>query len=784
MSSYRQVNQPSTHPTQALSPAWLILRLMKSDGRFGLIGRFLTVAIALGIAVLIASPTQTPAAAVPIITAVNVRGNNHVPAARVLAVVRSTVGAPLDTKQVAADQNAILGLGFFTDVRSDVRATPGGVALNFIVLENPSVARIVFTGNQHVKSDILTALMDTTVGAVLNTNTLRDDVQKINSYYDKLGFTGTRHVQNIRVQRNGELDLQIKEGVVVSQVKVTGNTVVPTGAILGAMKTKPGTTFSEGQFQDDLQAIQSLYKDLGFSGSFDGAPEPNNPGVVDVNVCESRVGAIEIAGNSVTKDYVIRRLLRMYPGALITDARLRRDYEAINNTQFFKSVDLSTKPFGDKCGYVTLVWTVVEQRTGTASVGVSYGGGGQYGQGLAGNVSFSQNNINGTGNGASVSLQRGQHISNVNFGISVPYIHKFRADSLSFSFFNNDVNNQPYPVYKEPGNNPFFSVTPLNGGTITNTLSNVPTSAVGGPCSPGPTPCTGQFADYSSRQAGVQIGFGHPTADYTRLNFGLSATRLFQSFSANGFPQQFLDVGSGIIGSTQTTSPLGGTTGVGGGAVRPGTSNLRSLNASLVRDNRDDVQNPRFGGTSSLAQELSSKAFGSDFSFVKGDFDYTKFRPVRKHSTLAFHFNYGYSSGGTALPYNDLFSLSDQQLRGTKYVFYGDRELLGQLELRIPVTTDKKFSVALFADTGDTPYVTPNIGPSPAPTPPPPAGPHAPASSGPLSSVTYSEAPYHLKSDVGFGIRVYTPILPQPIRIDFATGQNGAHVSFGINQSF
>ncbi len=747
--------------------------------------RFAGVLIAAGVLAMVSVPARTPAAGRPVVTAINVRGNNHVPADKVLAVVRSQVGSPLDAKQVAADQNAILGLGNFTDVKTDIRTTPGGVALNFIVLENPTVSRIQFSGNEHVKTDILAALMDTTVGAVLNTNTLRDDVQKINSYYDKLGYTGTRHVQNIRVERSGLLHIDVKEGVTVTRVNLKGNFVVATLAILGVMKTKPGSTFSEQQFQSDLQAIQALYKDLGFSAVLDGNPDPNNPGVVDVSVCEARIGAIEIAGNAKTKDYVVRRLLRLHPGDLISDTRLRRDYESINNTQFFKSVDLSTKPFGNKCGYVTLVWTLVEQRTGTASVGVSYGGGGQYGQGLSGNLSFSQNNLNGTGNGASISLQRGVHVSNVSLGVSIPYIHKFKADSVSFSIFNNVVSNQPYPVYKEPGNNPFFSVTPLSGAVITNPGPFNATGA-GGPCAPGSTPCSGQFAEFSSRQAGVQIGFGHPVADYTRLNLGVTATRLFQSFSANGFPQQFLDVGSALIGANQSQAGFFGTNNSvsAGGAVRPGTSILRSVNAALVRDNRDDVQNPRFGGTSALSEELSTRAFGSDFNFVKGDFDYTKFRPIRRHSTLAFHFNYGYSTGGTSLPYNDLFSLSDQQLRGTKFVFYGDRELLGQLELRVPVTADKKFSVAFFADAGDTPYITPKAGPTPAPPPPPPAGPHAPSQSAPLIPLSYSEAPFHLKSDVGFGIRVYTPILPQPIRIDFATGQGGAHVSFGINQSF
>ena len=59
---------------------------------------------------------------------------------------------------------------------------------------------------------------------------------------------------------------------------------------------------------------------------------------------------------------------------------------------------------------------------------------------------------------------------------------------------------------------------------------------------------------------------------------------------------------------------------------------------------------------------------------------------MKHHSTLAMHVNYGFSSGGASLPYNNLFSLTDQQLRNTTFVFYGDREILGQAELRIPVT--------------------------------------------------------------------------------------------------
>ena len=737
--------------------------------------RIAAATAAVGILVLAAGPTIAPAAVRPIVTAVNIRGNVRITADKIAPVVKTQPGAPYDPKQVAADQTAILGLGYFSDVKSDVRNTPGGVAVTFIVIENPVVSKINFSGNEHVTSDILTALMDTAPGQVLNTNTLRDDVQKINSYYDRLGYIGTRHVQNIRIQNSGTVDIAVKEGVTVTAVNVTGNVLVPTPAILGSIKTKPGTTFSESTFNDDLQKIQQLYKDVGFSVEVDGAPDADHPGVINVSVCEVKVGAVEIVGNSKTKDYVIRRLLRLRPGDYVSDSRLRYDYEQLNNTQFFKTVDLSTKPFGEKCGFVTLVWTVVEQRTGTAGAGVSYGGGGQYGQGISGNVYFSETNLNGTGDAASLNLQRGQHVSQVNLSGTIPYIHKFKPDSISMNFFNNIVSDQPYPVYKEAGNNPFFSVSPSSGGGA----APLPPGTTGGqvaPCAPGSTPCSGIFANYSSTQSGISVSFGHPIAYFTRLNLGAAVTRLGQQFVANGFPQSLLDLSSAVLAPTSGIA--------GGPANQTGHFALHSLTSSLVRDNRDDVVNPRFGGTSSISEELAARAFGSDYVFSKTDLDYTRFWPFRRHSTLALHLNYGFSSGGRSLPYNDLFSLSDQQLRGIRFVYYGDREALAQTELRIPVTADKKFGVAFFAETGDAPYITALPGPTPVPTPTPPSGPHAPPAPPVPLNVTYTEATFHLKTDVGFGIRVSTPVLPQMIRIDFATGSQGAHVSFGLGQPF
>jgi outer membrane protein assembly factor BamA len=732
----------------------------------------LALAAAVVLVLALACGLTTTAAPQPIVTAVNIRGNTHVPTDRIAAVIKVQPGMPLDNKQIAADQQAILGLGYFTDVKTDVHTTPGGVAVSYIVVENPVVSKLLFAGNKQVSSDVLLALMDTTIGSVLNTNTLRDDVQKINSYYDRLGYVGTRHVQDLKIDSSGAITMTIKEGVTVTAININSNNgplIFPKPLILSQMKTKVGSVFSGQVFNEDLGAISDLYKNAGLSAVVDGAPEVDNPGVIDVNLCEARIGAIEIAGNSVTKDYVIRRLLRMHPGDLVSDAALRRDYEAIYNTQFFKSVDLATKPFENKCGDLTLVWTVQEQRNGSAGVNVSYGGGGQFGQGFGYGVSFSQNNLGGTGNSASINLQKGQYFSNVNLGIGVPYLYKFKADSLSFSIFNDLQVNQPRPVYKVPGNNPFYSLGATTP-SFNSTLGSTTTPA--GPCTANGNPCTSQFAEYTARSAGFSIGFGHPVADFTRLNIGLTSTRLYQNVDTSGFPSAFLTVNGVSVTGTGSGNQFGYTS-------------LRSITPSIFKDNRDDVSNPRHGGTVAFSDEVSLKAFGSDYSFGKADIDYTHFWAVRRHSSFGLHLNYGFATGGAnALPYNDLFSLSDQQLRGTKYVYYGTREALAQAELRLPVTADKKFGIALFADAGDAPGVNAVQGPTPAPTPIPPGGPHAPFFTPPPAPFTYTNAPFTFLTDFGIGIRVQTPLLPQVIRIDFAVGNQGSHTSFGIGQSF
>jgi outer membrane protein assembly factor BamA len=146
--------------------------------------------------------------------------------------------------------------------------------------------------------------------------------------------------------------------VKITSVSISGNTVLQTPAIIGAMKLKPGKPFTERQLQADLKAIESRYMAIGYSAIAHGAQSSANPSVIDVTICEARVDSINIEGTSKARASSVRRLLRTKPGDLVRDSGLRRDYVSLTNTHDFKTVDLSTKPSGKKCGFVTLVWTV------------------------------------------------------------------------------------------------------------------------------------------------------------------------------------------------------------------------------------------------------------------------------------------------------------------------------------------------------------------------------------------------------------------------------------------
>ena len=747
----------------------------------GALHRCVGLVLALATILTLISPVPALSASAPKIVSVDVSGNVHVPTQTIMAVVQARPGQPYDPAVVQGDLQRIFALGYFADQAAPlIRQRPGGVAITYRVIENPVITKIAFQGNTHVPSDTLLALMDSSVGQVLNTNTMRQDFLKINSYYDRIGYQGQlpSHVTNLDINsQTGAVTLDIKEGLTITKVNIGGDAVIPPNLILPALNVKAGVEYSDALRDKDYQVLQSLYQDKynlilgGFEGGIDATTVDPKAGTAQVtyDIYVARVGLVQITGNTKTKDQVVRRQLGLQPGMIVTKAGVQRDLERLNNTQFFSKVDVNPKPCPDEMakkdpGCVVLDWVVTEQKTAQASIGAGYSGG-ITGQGLYGTIGYSDSNLHGTGNGASFQFERGARSYVTQASVTIPYVGntpKSQRYSFGATVFANG-NTYFYPVY-----------TTAIGNAAADPTQPIPVTLLP---SNNAQLLDGIVATSTAKTAGISVNVGRRMSESLLAQIGINAENVTNSTTV---PAPFFFQSSQpniIVGPTP--GPLSNLTANTGsfGIQASSIANINTgqpyrLNSlsfslgSIPAATLDDIFNPRRGQTISFSETVSTPAIGSNFSFTQSTLDVAKFFPILKDSTFAVHGQVRASTG--AIPPSALFTFSDQNLRGYDSVYYGTDTVLGQIELRKPVTADRKFSVALFADEGGwrvrgaapllDPYTNRIIG---------------------------FPGNWSYLGDVGFGLRFDVPQLGlHTIRIDFAKGSNGNHTSFGIGQSF
>lgn len=503
------------------------------------------------------------------IKAIEVEGNDEVPSADIIQVVTSRIGEAADKSKIQRDQQNIYELGFFTDVK--VRAEPylNGVKLIYRVYENPKVRSITIEGNKIVPTEKLRGLMETRTGKILNTKTLFADITVINRYYDnELGYLlEPTHVTNLKFTPEGDLKLGITEGVVVKGIKIVGNTAVPTSALRPLVKMRPGQLFNQFTMKDDSERIARYYEHKDFI--LDNI-KPNinkSEGVVTYDVIEAVVEDIRVEGNTRTRSYVIKRLMRTKIGKVLKRTRLQHDIERLQSSGFFETVVPEPEP-GSEPGKVVLLIKVKEQKTGLATLGLGYAGGGTGAlqPGLTGAVSFSEKNLNGTGRTASISWQRGVDIDSEGISYFDPCINN-TMDSIGVSFYHSEFDELRQPVVVAAG-------------------------------------VTSNFALYDDARTGGTITVGRYLSDDMRafLSFKREDIRITQAPDSS-----FVPIGLGI-----------------------GTADSVALN--LIDDTRDDLFNPHRGTYVNLGLAAAGGPLGGTFAYTKVQFEVRHYIPMRSNT--------------------------------------------------------------------------------------------------------------------------------------------------------
>lgn len=392
---------------------------------------------------LIAQESEDDAAskAIPKVSGVSIIGNKEISLEKILEVINTKPGDTLNRERIKRDIQAVFDMGHFTDVKIEFIDEEGGTRVVFQVIENPVVRQIELIGTNIVPSDGLKNLMRTQVGSVLNTKLLYGDVIAINDHYEELGYTEPQnHVTEMNWTQEGNLRMVITEGVKITEITITGHTVYSTDKLRALVKTPVGELFNKKKIEEDIGHIATLYSDddyliQGLKATVTAS------GVVTISVLEAQVESIVIQGNKKTKEKVIRHQIRTKVGEILRHSKLKKDHQRLQNTGYFEKVDVSPEE-GSSPGKVKLVFTVKDQKTGFATAGIGFSGGGaSRGGGLTGTVSYTERNLGGMGRSVSVGWQKGSQVSVLNFSFVYPFLDDGDT-TIGISYFNSSLDKQ------------------------------------------------------------------------------------------------------------------------------------------------------------------------------------------------------------------------------------------------------------------------------------------------------------------------------------------------------
>jgi outer membrane protein insertion porin family len=220
---------------------------------------------------------------------------------------------------------------------------------------------------------------------VLKEEVLKEDIERIKSFYRKGGFTDVKVSYEVKAHSKKPyllyITIKIQEGkkYLVGTLNIQGNKDISRKDILVKLtECTPGRVFNQEALKEDITNIQSLYFDRGYIFAQVQEVTSLNPytGRIDIvyNIVESEIAyvdKIKIRGNIKTKDVVIRRELRIKPSDRFDGEKLRRSKERLQNLGFFEEISYDTDDTA-VANRKDLVVEVKESKTGAFSFGGGY----------------------------------------------------------------------------------------------------------------------------------------------------------------------------------------------------------------------------------------------------------------------------------------------------------------------------------------------------------------------------------------------------------------------------
>ena len=377
---------------------------------------------------------------------------------------------------------------------------------------------------------------------------------------------------------------------------------------------------------------------------------------------------ILVAGNTKTRDKVVRRELEATEQELYSGSKITQSRNALQRTGYFEDVQLTTKKTAQP-DTVDLLVDVKEGPTGTFSIGAGYSGG----SGFLFNAGVSEKNLFGRGQSLNGTFAIGSERQDFIVSYNEPYFNDTKV-ALGITGFNTETD---YPDFDERKLGMAVTTSyPLRGFTLPFWGDRKSEASIG--------------SDELNRDAPLTLW------DYMRGTMAYEFTKDTISNIESGAPASITDA----KGSSLTS------------AVIPG----------FTYDSRDHFFNPTEGTKSLFAVKIAG--LGGDSRFVKADIGGRWYYPLLKDPNWggsyvlalggALGYGVGYaksSSPGHDLPLferyfpggiNSVRGYADRSL-GPKEdgdVVGGDKQAIMNVELLFPIAEQYGLRGVAFFDVG------------------------------------------------------------------------------------
>ncbi len=329
----------------------------------------------------------------PSILSVEIEGNKAFTDAELFELTPAA-GAVLDRYEVNRARDDILQKykqkGYYYVTVDVDEAALGEYRVVYRITEGPRVRirKILYEGNRSYGPQRLKTRVESKTyiwifrAGALDEDQAARDALAVQGYYREQGFLDARVGYRLDFDpiRRADLNLVfvIEEGprYKIREIHTAGNEIFPAERLLSVMQLGPDKFAREDVLQEDIKRVRDLYGENGYVAAdvttqWDFLEEPAvvNLRYVIREGTQSRVGRITIRGNRQTKDEVIRRELRFYPGDVFDTVAARKAEQRLRETGLFRQEGVEIVPLEEVEGMREALVKVDETETTQFLVG-------------------------------------------------------------------------------------------------------------------------------------------------------------------------------------------------------------------------------------------------------------------------------------------------------------------------------------------------------------------------------------------------------------------------------